>query len=63
MPFQLNLPDPNDESYNKDYDEKDFPPNDSYSDIFSLFRDIYYGFHQIILTIIVLISSHFKFRS
>ena len=67
MPLNYNLPDPNDVTIIKEnIDEKDFPPAVSYSDIFSLFHDIYYGIHQIFLTIIVLVSnlfSHNKFHS
>ena len=50
-----------DELFSETYNDKDYPPNESYSDILSLFQDVYYVLHQIILTIFVLISDLMSF--
>ena len=42
---------------NNDYTEGDFPPDDSYSDVFGLLHGIYNVFHQIVLTIFVLMAN------
>lgn len=46
----------NKESRPVSYEKGDFPPDDSYNDLLSLFQYVYEGVHQIILTMFIVIS-------
>lgn len=55
MQSPLIHPDDQNGSTSPGIDLDDLPPYDTHSDLFGLLRDLYDGFHQVILTVFVLL--------